>query len=464
VSDVTDLVGNAIAANSMVQFRSWAPSPCGGVLFEAFDTSDVTGNSISVVTSHPSFPDNPRDRMRITTFNSDEAYTDDTHENYGGRMRGLFIPDVSGDWVFYLRSDDGSELHLNPNGPTEVGKVLVAYEVGCCDNYRPEGGAFTETSRPFPLVAGQAYYLEALWKEGTAGDHCHVAARLSGAGTPPNGEFIPPGNLGSPVAPANVIGPVVIARQPASQTHEENSIVTFAVELTNPRNPPLCFQWMANGQDIPGANQSSYSFQAALADSGTVYSVAIATVGASALSAEATLTVVPDVTPPSVLSASASYTNLSEIIVRFSELMNLSDAQDLFNYALDDFSITTATLAADGKTVALQLGSPLTLGTTYQLEVRGGTDLIGHSLAPTNVTFLAGADVPGLAVALSGNQVVISWPAPAPGFLLESAPEIATPASAIAWSPVTTQPTVINSRNTVMLNLSSGNRIFRLRQ
>jgi hypothetical protein len=434
------------------------------VLFEAFDTSDVTGNSISVVTSHPSYPNSPRDRMMITTLNSREAYADDTHEQYGGRMRSLFIPDVSGDWVFFLRSDDGSELHLNPNGPSEEGKMLVAYEVGCCDPYRPEGGAFAETSSAFPLVAGQAYYLEAIWKEGTAGDYCQVAARLSGTGTPPDTESIPASYLGSPAAPANVIGPVAIAQQPSSQTHEANSIVTFAVELSNPRNPPVCYQWMANGLDIPGANQASYSLQASLADDGTVYSVAISTVGASAVSAEATLTVVPDTTPPRVLSARSSYTNLSEVVVRFNELMDPSGVQDTFNYALENISIDTATLAADGQSVVLQLGSALALGATYHLQVSGGTDLIGLQLAPTNLTFAAGADVPGLAIALSGSQAVISWPAPAPGFLLESATQIVTPISSILWTPVTTAPTIINARNTVSLSLGSDNRIFRLRQ
>jgi hypothetical protein len=33
----------------------------------------------------------------------------------------------------------------------------------------------------------------------------------------------------------------------------------------------------------------------------------------------------------------------------------------------------------------------------------------------------------------------------------------------MVWTPVTTAPTIINARNTVMLNLDSGNRVFRLR-
>ena len=47
---------------------------------------------------------------------------------------------------------------------------------------------------------------------------------------------------------------------------------------------------------------------------------------------------------------------------------------------------------------------------------------------------------------------------------LEEATAIVSPPAAIAWSAVGTAPTVVNGRNTVSVSVSSGNRIYRLRQ
>jgi hypothetical protein len=73
--------------------------------------------------------------LRLTRFDTREVYADDSHENYGGRIRGLFIPPVSGSYKFYLRSDDSSELWLNPAGSSPTGKVLVAAERSCCNPF-----------------------------------------------------------------------------------------------------------------------------------------------------------------------------------------------------------------------------------------------------------------------------------------------------------------------------------------
>jgi hypothetical protein len=74
VANVESIVGSPIcdAPTNMATFRSWVTDPCGGVLFEAYNTGG--GNTVSVLTSHPDFPNNPSLRMVIGGFESRLAY------------------------------------------------------------------------------------------------------------------------------------------------------------------------------------------------------------------------------------------------------------------------------------------------------------------------------------------------------------------------------------------------------
>src|SRR6185436_220985 len=182
-----------------ISFRSYVSNPCPGLLMEVYNgtpgpTTDgqlgrVTGtanvtNTVAALTTHATYPNEPSESFRISRFDSREAYPDDTHEHYGGRMRGLFLPPVTGTWRFYLRSDDPSELWFNANGPGATGKALIAFQTGCCNNFTAPGPGVPFTSAAIPLSAGSAYYIEALWKEGTGGDYCQVVARLDGDAVP----------------------------------------------------------------------------------------------------------------------------------------------------------------------------------------------------------------------------------------------------------------------------------------
>src|SRR5262249_16396819 len=137
---VTDLAGNPITSTgNKAQFRSWTTKGCNGLTFEVYTTGVPAANNIAALTNNINFPNNPRLKPRITKFDSREVYPDDSNEGYGARVSGLFIPDIPGQWVFFLRSDDSSELYLNPTGPSRAGRVLIAKETGCCNNYRDPG-------------------------------------------------------------------------------------------------------------------------------------------------------------------------------------------------------------------------------------------------------------------------------------------------------------------------------------
>jgi hypothetical protein len=174
VNGVQDQAMNAILPDTMTTFQSFAFS-CGFVLFEAYNTGG--GNTVSVLTSHPDFPNNPSVRAFIGGMDTRLIYPDDSHEAYGARLSGVFVPPASGNWILYLRSDDSSELWFNPNGQDKAGAQKVQEETGCCNAF---DGPTGHPTAAIPLVAGGRYYIECLYKEGTGGDFAQVAARLEG--------------------------------------------------------------------------------------------------------------------------------------------------------------------------------------------------------------------------------------------------------------------------------------------
>ncbi len=146
--------------------------------------------------------------------------------------------------------------------------------------------------------------------------------------------------------------PPTITTQPQSQTVQELAPATFQVAATG--NPPLTYQWYQTGGLIAGATNSSYTIPATpLSDNGAGFSVAVANVIAgytySATSQVATLTVMADTNPPTVVrwlpAAGGTVSTLSEIEVHFSEgvtgvtvsdlLINGVPATNLTAYAPD---------------------------------------------------------------------------------------------------------------------------------
>jgi hypothetical protein len=94
--------------------------------------------------------------------------------------------------------------------------------------------------------------------------------------------------------------PVGIPQGPTNLTVLANYPATFSAVVTG--SPPIVLQWLRNGAPIAGATSSSYSFTATSANNGDQYSLGasnnIAGTPYTALSASATLTVIPNVTQP----------------------------------------------------------------------------------------------------------------------------------------------------------------------
>jgi hypothetical protein len=371
INDVADEAGNPVAPNSTVQFRSYIGG-CAGLIFDTY--LNIGGTAVSALTSHPNFPNNPQVRHYLTRFDTREVDSGDTLENYGGRIRGYFIPPESGNWIFYLRSDDASQLFFNPTGPDASGKVLITEELTCCGSFSAHASA------PQALVGGRQYYIEVLYKEGGGGDYAQVAAKLSNDPTNPNTLTPIPGAwLGTPAGPAEGVGPVGVASQPATVTVQQNTIATITVNATNANSAPICYQWQRDGIDIPGAVLPSYSFFATSADNGAVFSVLLGVMGSSAVSGNTTLIVTNDIIQPRLLSAAGSAT-LDTITLQFSELLDPTSAQAAASYSISGLTVNSATLAANGTTVTL-ITSPHAPG-AYTVVAAGVRDLAGNLTDP----------------------------------------------------------------------------------
>ncbi len=132
----------------------------------------LSGPQVSDLTQSPNFPDSPDADEQVNNF----AGPINWGSSYGTRIRGVFYAPVSGDYTFWVTSDNNSELYLSDDG-NAANKVLIA-NVPVAVNPNDWGSHPEQQSLPITLVAGQPYYLEVLHKQWGARDHVNVGWQL----------------------------------------------------------------------------------------------------------------------------------------------------------------------------------------------------------------------------------------------------------------------------------------------
>ncbi len=161
----------------------------GSILYEQW--TGITGTSVSNLTSHPDYPDNPSIKGLLTSF----EIPINTMDNYGTRIRGYLIPPSSGVYKFWIASDDSSQLWLSSD-ENPANAVRIAYVNGWT-NWREWTKYSTQASANISLTSGQRYYIEALQKEGGGGDNLSVSWRGPGFGQQViDGSYLSPYGLG----------------------------------------------------------------------------------------------------------------------------------------------------------------------------------------------------------------------------------------------------------------------------
>lgn len=175
----------------------------------------VTGTDLlAIPTNLP-----PTSTSEITIFETPNY----AGNNYGERVRGFICVPLTGDYTFWIASDDQSELYLSMDLLEEnkypIASVNKNTKVRQWDKYP------TQKSEPVYLVAGRQYYIEALHKEGNGADHLAVGWQM------PDSVMerpIPGSRLISFDAMSNLTPTVSITNPP--DNYEENSATYLDIE------------------------------------------------------------------------------------------------------------------------------------------------------------------------------------------------------------------------------------------
>ena len=141
----------------------------------------VTGASVSNIPTGTA----PNLTNTVTSFETPSNWAD----NYGTRVRGYITAPATGNYTFWVASDDASELWLStdssPGNKRRIGQVI-----GWTDS-RQWTKESNQRSAAINLVQGQLYYVEALQKEGTGGDNLAVGWAKPGQSTSAPSQIIP---------------------------------------------------------------------------------------------------------------------------------------------------------------------------------------------------------------------------------------------------------------------------------
>ena len=149
-------------------------TPAGGIAHELY--AGIGGTAVSDLTSAGSYPGSPTRTSLITDWFEGPT---DTADDYGSRMRTMVIPPTTGNYRFWIASDDASQLWVAPDG-IAAHAVNVA-RVDAWTSPREWTREAGQRSAEIALVAGQPCFVMALHKEGSGGDHLAVGWTGPGA-------------------------------------------------------------------------------------------------------------------------------------------------------------------------------------------------------------------------------------------------------------------------------------------
>jgi endoglucanase len=154
---------------------------------------NVQGNTVASLTGNAAYPNSPTGTESLTSFEGPTNVAD----QYGSRVRGYIHPPITGSYVFWIASDDASDLLLstsdNPANATRIAFVAEWTDPRQWTKYP------AQRSASINLVGGQKYYIEAIQKEATGGDNLAVSWQGPGFG-----QTVIPGNFLSPFIPGPV--------------------------------------------------------------------------------------------------------------------------------------------------------------------------------------------------------------------------------------------------------------------
>ncbi|MCE9538929.1 MAG: hypothetical protein K8R85_06895 [Bacteroidetes bacterium] len=163
----TILVGPGDSSYTAV-YNSTGPACIASGLIERQFWANVMGSSLANVPVNTI----PTSTSNLTIFEGPSQVAD----NYGSRIRGYICPPITGNYIFWIASDDNSELWLSIDDLV-ANKVKIASVSGYTSS-REWTKYSTQQSIPISLIAGAKYYIEAIHKDGSQGDNLAVGWQL----------------------------------------------------------------------------------------------------------------------------------------------------------------------------------------------------------------------------------------------------------------------------------------------
>lgn len=218
----TDNLNNT-GTSQIINITVGSCAASGTILREVW--SNVAGTAVSAILVNTV----PSSTGQLSIFEAPSNFAD----NYGQRIRGYICPPINGNYIFWISSDDDSELWLSTND-NPINKIKIASLTGWTASRQWTKYA-SQQSAAISLIAGQKYYIEALHKDGTQGDNCAVGWQL------PSGvqERPIPGSRLSPYTSSGSSAPTVTITSPFNGT-------TFS----NPANITINANATSNGGNI----------------------------------------------------------------------------------------------------------------------------------------------------------------------------------------------------------------------
>lgn len=380
-----------LASRAAVDMRIYGSAGLGGAA--------IGGTAVANLLDDPQYPNSPELVEKVTAVAGENGVsgvietstgfieypqpysTGDTGLNdYGFALTGVLYPPATGSYVFYVRSDDASQVWLSTDH-TRGNASMIVQEAGCCN------ALTANASAPIDLVAGQGYYFELLMKEGGGGDHAQVGWSLDGS-------------------PAAVLPAAYVQRDVSSfamginGVSEVEGLITYPDEFTQLErlvpergttnfivefdfNGEATIQWQMNTgtggwTDIPGAVSPLISVEAIMANDGNKYRASVN----GTLTEEFELTVEADTDVPAV-GFIDHRGNSNALIVPFSEKINLTQATNPANYRVDGAALPAGAqiltdhpqLKGDGTDVIILANFDFQRGDTITVDVSGIDDL-----------------------------------------------------------------------------------------
>ncbi|MCX6858194.1 MAG: putative Ig domain-containing protein, partial [Verrucomicrobia bacterium] len=215
IFNVIARVDSSLGFSSSIPF-TWTVVPAtlgSGTILREWWLNIGGGMAIQDLTGNAAYPNNPTGTDQPTNFEAPTNWAD----NYGTRMRGWVHPAVTGQYRFWIASDDNGRLLLSTND-NPANAVQIA-SVGEWTDSQQWTKFPTQASALITLQAGQRYYIEALMKEGAGGDNLAVG-------------WQPPGTTSTVVIPGSQLSPWIPNRLPVvTNPGARSNVISSAASL-----------------------------------------------------------------------------------------------------------------------------------------------------------------------------------------------------------------------------------------